>query len=127
MSEQGWGEFPIQIEIFPKKGHPTKLSHYLKLNAPERIVVNESYEHLEVAQSVTLSELPHLLANSDETVMSEYFSTHMAIDYTSLEESFLAANEELRDALISIVHDLGQRALSKAEEAVIIQEHNLDR
>ena len=62
MSAEGWGEFPIIVEIFVRNSGSVKLTHYLKLNAPERYVVSETLDVISVVvrETVPLSVASHI-------------------------------------------------------------------
>ncbi len=121
MSEKGWGEFPLHIEIIPKKGTPVKVTHYLKLNAPERIVVNETYECIHLKTNQLLDGLATIASPDETPVMSEYFSTQTPIDYVALEDAFINSNADLLGILQGNVNELRKQALIKTEEVLRLQ------
>lgn len=120
VSAEGWGEFPLHIEIIPKKGLPIKVTHYLKLNAPDRIVVNETFEYVPTKLHASLDSIPSLLA-LETPVMAEYFLKHNPIDYVSLEEAFLSANAHLLGNHRVSVEELSRQALQKTEDVIALQ------
>ena len=46
ISDEGWGEFPVGLELTLRHGGNLKLTHYLKLDSPDPIIVNQTFETL---------------------------------------------------------------------------------
>ena len=46
ISADGWGEFPIHIQIVPRVGSSVKCVHYLKLDSVKDVVVNETFDYI---------------------------------------------------------------------------------
>jgi len=123
VSEQGWGEFPILIEVVLKNGESVKLSHYLKLTSPDPIVVNETYDTLIMKSSPVvydLSKIPDLRALPDVPVFSEFFASGAMFDYQSAETQFLETNSTVLEQLKARVHDLTRKALQKDIEVYTV-------
>lgn len=122
ITEQGWGEFPLHIEVVPKKGTPVKITHYLKLNAPDSIVVNETFEYIQPKIAYHPDMITDLTSMGSGTpVMSEYFESHAPIDYVALENNFIDANEHLMRTLRGSILELGRQVLTKSEDVLRLQ------
>jgi hypothetical protein len=116
VSAEGWGEFPILVEIHVRNGGVVKFTHYLKLTSPESIVVNESFDNILHNSLIDLSSIPDLVIVPDVPVFSEFVSIGSVVDYTSVEEAFLATNGPILQTLADNVASLTKRAMLKEME-----------
>lgn len=115
-SAEGWGEFPILIEIHLRRGGSVKLTHYLKLTSPEPIVVNESLDNIMCDSLIDFESIPNLTSVPEIPVFSEFVNLGMAVDYISAEEAFLVANGPILRKLAENVESLTKRAILKDME-----------
>lgn len=130
ITEEGWGEFQIHIEIFCRQYGTVKLTHYLKLNGQDEIVVNERFETIcfNFPDGSTLNMSPELAGTEDALayaspellsipVLSEYLTSNMGIrQYLSVEECFLDSNKPMLIEKQEHLRSLIANAIKKEEE-----------
>jgi hypothetical protein len=78
-SADGWGEFPIHIQIFPRVGSSVKCVHYLKLDSVKDVVVNESFDYLILPVCLVGINLFHSLSGIFNAIRSP--STITCVQY----------------------------------------------
>ena len=88
-----------------------KITHDLKLNVPEKIVVNETFDVIEFPPSVKLLSLTDRNDEGEFPVFSEYVSSGKLVDYTALENAYIAANLPILERLQKSVESLSVKAL----------------
>ena len=101
-----------------------KLSHYLKLNSPEPVVVNESYDQIPLGYPLDISSIPDYEIPDDIPVFSEYIAITIPTDYLSIENSFLSANASVIERLRENVEALTKMALFKEIEVLTVLNHS---
>jgi hypothetical protein len=130
ITEEGWGEFNINIEIFYRQGGSVKVSHYLKLNGPGEIVVNERFDTLMLPISHELKHPPSLLHVDHEgdsgpydmeklrsiPIFDEYLLSYDKWRYNMVEESFINCNQSVLIGRREHIKSLIAQAIAKEEE-----------
>ena len=116
MTAEGWGEFPILIEIHLRNSSSIKLTHYLKLTSLEPIVVNESFDNIMCNFPIDLDSIPNLTTVPEIPVFSEFVQSGSVVDYISAEEAFMGTNGPILDKLRENVASLTRRAIMKDME-----------
>lgn len=116
MTAEGWGEFPILIEIHLRNSSSIKLTHYLKLTSLEPIVVNESFDNIMCNFPIDLDSIPNLTSVPEIPVFSEFVQSGSVVDYISAEEAFMGTNGPILDKLRENVASLTRRAIMKDME-----------
>jgi hypothetical protein len=113
ISAEGWGEFPIIIEIYLRKGGSIKATHYLKLNAAEDIVVSESFDTLVFSTEGPYMGLSDIAPFPEIPIFVEFLKTRAAKEYSDSEEEFLKRNRSTLEKLRASCESLCITALEK--------------
>lgn len=125
VSAEGWGEFPIGIEIFIRDGGSVKLTHLLRLNSPDSIVVNETFDTIVLAQDQA-DPFPELPKSSNVPVFSEYISRGGRVEYVEIENQFLSCNELTLTQLNQSIEKLTSAVLQKESEIFSVLNRHSD-
>ena len=120
ISAEGWGEFHISVEVHIRGDRCMKVQHYLKLNAADDIVANESFDTLilptdfDYDSSSSIRRVP--IPIFDDFVMSANN------EYSERESEFISINSALLNQKRSGISDLLRRAISKEVELLTVLE-----
>ena len=118
MTEEGWGEFTINVEIFVRGQASVKVSHYLKLNGEGPVVVNETVDSFAVVLDRTAcsDEEAPVRAPPSIPIFIECDAFERPNEYSSIVETFFTSNREYIDSRKQTLASLITKALYHEEE-----------
>jgi hypothetical protein len=129
ISAEGWGEFHITVEMYILGDRCVKVQHYLKLNAADAIVANESFDTLILPPGFDYTSTCTIPPSMGRVPIPIFDDLPISANtrYIESESDFICIHSALLNQKRSGIFDLLRRAISREVELLTVLESGLNK